>query len=281
MELITNILSEYLKHNKRLIVPKLGAFIVKQPSGIIRFTELIRSDDGVLRSLLIAYGVKELEASGMIDRFVFEIRHAVNQGEVYNIEGLGEFSRGDNNTILFKHKQEPKTYGGKIKPPVETLDLEKIRFLRSIGRDINVVHTMVDNENTKPRRDSRKKQDEDTGSIVKPDAYLRGLNYDKKKKKRRGEEHTEVKRGSGVRPFVTILTLATLAIVIVWGVWQWRGGYGIKFQNNEIITSVANSEDIDTAYYNSIDTINVDTTTIITDEPKDISTGNSYLNPHF
>ena len=53
MKLITNILSEYLKHNKRLVVPKLGAFIVKQPSGVIRFTELIRNDDGILRSLLM------------------------------------------------------------------------------------------------------------------------------------------------------------------------------------------------------------------------------------
>ena len=49
MKLITNILIEYLKHNRRLVVPKLGAFIVKQPSGVIRFSELIRTDDGVLR----------------------------------------------------------------------------------------------------------------------------------------------------------------------------------------------------------------------------------------
>ena len=127
MELITNILIEYLKHNKRIVVPKLGAFIVKQPSGIIRFTDLIRNDDGVLRSLLIAYGISELEAIGKIDRFVFEIRHALSQGEKYNIADLGEFRTGENNTILFSHKSEPRVIGGSIKPPVEALNLEKLK----------------------------------------------------------------------------------------------------------------------------------------------------------
>ena len=54
MELLTNIIVEYLKHNKRLVVPRLGAFIVKQSNGVIVFSELMRNDDGVLHSLLTA-----------------------------------------------------------------------------------------------------------------------------------------------------------------------------------------------------------------------------------
>ena len=66
MELLVNIIIEYLRHNKRLVVPKLGAFIVKQGGDNIVFSELMRTDDGVLRSLLMAYGMKELEASDRI-----------------------------------------------------------------------------------------------------------------------------------------------------------------------------------------------------------------------
>ena len=78
MKLLTNIIGEYLKHNKRLVVPKLGTFIVKAQGGAILFSDLMRNDDGVLRSLLMAYGMKELEANGLIDRLVFEVRHAAN-----------------------------------------------------------------------------------------------------------------------------------------------------------------------------------------------------------
>lgn len=280
MKLITNILSEYLKHNKRLVVPKLGAFIVKQSSGVIRFTELIRNDDGILRSLLMAYGVKELEASGMIDRFVFEIRHAINQGETYSIEGLGEFSPGDNNTINFQHKHEPKTYGGKIKPPVETLDLEKVRFLRTIGRE-EIRPTVSTADKQKPRRDAGKKQSEDASSIVKPDAYLRGLNYDKKKKKRRGEERTEVRKSTGTRSVITVIIFALLAVGIIWGVWQWRGGYGSHNANNDVVVSTTSMEVADTTSRESRDTTLIDSINISTEKDIETTTGNSYLNPQF
>ena len=130
MKLITNILIEYLKHNRRLVVPKLGAFIVKQPDGTIIFSELMRNDDGVLRSLLVAYGCNELAANGIIDRFVFEVRHNISHGTSYAIPNLGEFVAGENNTIRFKHKREPKVFGGTIKPPVERFDDEKLKWQR-------------------------------------------------------------------------------------------------------------------------------------------------------
>ena len=128
VEIITNIIVEYLKHNKRLCVPKLGTFIVKQSSGSIVFSDLMRGDDGVLRSLLVAYGMGELEATGKIDRFVFEIRHAIGQNESFILEGLGEFRAGDNNTITFIHKLEPRVVGGNIKPPVEVFNIEKLKL---------------------------------------------------------------------------------------------------------------------------------------------------------
>lgn len=277
VELIANILIEYLKHNKRLVVPKLGAFIVKQPSGVIRFSELIRTDDGVLRSLLMAYGAKEIEACGMIDRFVFEVHHAISQGDIYVVEGFGEFTPGENNTIAFKHKIEPKTYGGRIKPPVETFEMEKLRMLRAMGRDIKSKPPVAHEE--KPKTKRAKSTTEENISIVKPDAYLRGLKYDNEKK-RRNDDRSE-NRGGGKRGvIVTILLLSLLSAAIVWGVWQWRGG----ITNNEVVVNYPTATIApDTLLREDRDTLHRDTAAVesLDDISKDVSPSNSYLNPKF
>lgn len=44
--MIDSVIIEYLKHNRRLVVPKLGAFLVKEPDGAVVFSELLRGDDG-------------------------------------------------------------------------------------------------------------------------------------------------------------------------------------------------------------------------------------------
>ena len=221
MELITNILIEYLKHNKRIIVPRLGAFIVKQPSGIIRFSDLMRNDDGVLRSLLMAYGVKELEANGMIDRFVFEIRHAIGRRENFIVKDLGEFSPGENNTIIFTHKHEPIIIGGNIKPPVEILNAEKQRLQKSVDTTTRRDNSRKTKGEIEPKRHKRKESEEDTLSLGKPDAYLRGLKYDKEKNKKRGEERTDSRR-SGSRPSPILLTIVLLIVIgATIGGWWW------------------------------------------------------------
>ena len=223
MELITNILIEYLKHNKRLVVPKLGTFIVKQSSGDIFFSELIRNDDGVLRSLLMAYGVKELEANGIIDRMVFEVRHAVSMGESYTIKGLGTFSAGENNTITFKVKREPQKIGGNIKPPIETLANEKVRMHRQ--QQAAGGGSKPQNRDEKIKRENRSKRSkgntttgDDMTSIGKQEAYLRGLKYDKNKNRRRSEDSiVESRRKLSSRSRVIIFIILALAIcVAIW-----------------------------------------------------------------
>ena len=216
MELITNILIEYLKHNKRIIVPKLGAFIVKQPSGIIRFTDLMRNEDGVLRSLLMAYGISELEATGKIDRYVFEIRHAISQGEKYTIADLGEFRAGENNTILFSHKSEPKVIGGNIKPPVEMLNLEKLK-LGLLTNTISLSEGEIKTQKTKLKPQST---EINTLSSNKPDYYLRGLNYDDRKKKR-DEERADKRKAPRRRTPLLMLLIFIMIAGGVYGLWHW------------------------------------------------------------
>lgn len=97
------IITEYLHSHRRLVVPQLGAFIRKSEGDEVVFSEMLKRDDGVLRSLLVDRGLGEIEASGLIDRFIFELRHTVADGSVFQAEGLGVFAQGPNGTIRFRY----------------------------------------------------------------------------------------------------------------------------------------------------------------------------------
>lgn len=110
--MLIRIISQYLETHKRLVVPQLGAFIVKEPEHTVLFSELLKRDDGVLRGLLQAEGVHELEAAGEIDRFVFEVRHAVEHGTPRPLPGFGTFCPGANGTIAFRYEPDPALLEG-------------------------------------------------------------------------------------------------------------------------------------------------------------------------
>lgn len=103
VELLT-VLIKYLETHKRLVIPQLGAFLVKEPGVSIVFSELMKRDDGVLRSLLCAEGRSEVEAAGFIDRFVFEVRHAIESGSEYRLDDFGSMKPGPNGTIIFVYR---------------------------------------------------------------------------------------------------------------------------------------------------------------------------------
>ena len=104
--MIVELISKYLEHNKRLVVPNLGAFIVKEAGRTVLFSNLIKADDGVLRSLVERNGVSQLEAAGVVDRFVFEVHQAIDQGERFSLPGLCSFAPGANGTIRFHYAPE-------------------------------------------------------------------------------------------------------------------------------------------------------------------------------
>ena len=213
MELITNIIIEYLKHNKRLCVPKLGTFIVKQSSGDIIFSDLMRNDDGVLRSLLMAYGIKELEANGKIDRYVFEVHHAITTDGKFMVEGFGEFSANINNSITFTQFKREKRYGGHIKPPVEVLERRKAQQKMQRPRPDTVL-----SEPERPKRNKTKAHKKEGTSRNKPDAYLRGLKYDSNKNKKREESSRGRARTHGNNWGLILLCLLIIggAAALVW-----------------------------------------------------------------
>ena len=104
---MTGIITNYLTQHRRLVVPQLGTFIVKVPEGGVVFSELLRRDDGILRGLLVQQGgMNDLEAAGAIDRFVFEVRHALEHEGAYAIEGFGRLTLSPGGAIVF-HGHHP------------------------------------------------------------------------------------------------------------------------------------------------------------------------------
>lgn len=111
--------TQYLESHKRLVIPQLGTFIVKEPGQSIVFSELLKRDDGVLRALLAAEGMSELEAAGEIDRFVFEVRHAAEHGQEYPLEGFGVMKPGPNGTIAFVYEPQARLAGKDAAEPAQ------------------------------------------------------------------------------------------------------------------------------------------------------------------
>ena len=83
---LNDIIAEYLGSNRRLVVPDFGVFVAKE-SGELLFSELLRTDDGVLTGLLAARGLNEMEIAVVVDRYIFEVRHEL---EAYGYCRLGE-----------------------------------------------------------------------------------------------------------------------------------------------------------------------------------------------
>lgn len=102
---VVEVIAEYLLSNRKLVVPNLGAFMVKE-SGERIFSDLLRNDDGVLISLLQAKGLSDMEAAVSIDRFVFETRH--------ELESYGYCRLGDIGTLRI----EPETKVLRLYEPV-------------------------------------------------------------------------------------------------------------------------------------------------------------------
>jgi len=114
MSIVVEVIAEHLRSNRRLVVPAFGAFVVKE-TGERLFSDLLNTDDGVLVSLLRAKGLSEMEVAVSIDRFIFEVRHELEQ---YGYCRLGEVG-----TLRI----EPATKVLRLYPPVEQTELPKQR----------------------------------------------------------------------------------------------------------------------------------------------------------
>lgn len=107
--MISKIIHDYLRDNKRITVPGFGSFIRKE-NGELAFVEILRGDDGVLSNLVRKQGqYSEVEAAAIIDRFIFEIKHAIQTKGSIRIKDLGTMSSEPGGKLSFKPERVPCT----------------------------------------------------------------------------------------------------------------------------------------------------------------------------
>lgn len=125
---VIDVMVNYLRGNRRLVVPSFGTFVVKNP-GEVLFSELLKTDDGVLRGLLAAGGLSELECAGAIDRFIFDVRNALAEKGRFAIGDLGFLTTDGRGEIKFvsgaaklaeKPVAKPVSVVPKAEPTAET-----------------------------------------------------------------------------------------------------------------------------------------------------------------
>lgn len=116
---INDIIVEYLKSNRRLVIPEFGAFVTKE-SGEIIFSELLRNDDGVLSSLLAARGMNEIEVAVTIDRYIFEARHEMESYGYCRLGALGTLRRDGDKLKLYQIKERSNTPAEPVAEPLQS-----------------------------------------------------------------------------------------------------------------------------------------------------------------
>ena len=172
---VKKVIVAHLQHHRRLVVPQLGAFIVKDPGHEVLFSELFKRDDGVLRGLLKAEGLGDIEAAGAIDRLVFDLRHAVQNGAGYQFLGLGLFTAGPNGTLTFAYDPQiglPASESGKDGFEPDGAASSGAAELEQPS-DAHTAHAA----DAEPRTSEAPSQDEERTSYFSPDPCVKGLTY--------------------------------------------------------------------------------------------------------
>lgn len=215
------IIIRYLQTNKRLVIPQLGALLVKEPSREILFSELIRRDDGLLRALLIEQeGMNELTAQGEIDRLVFEVRHAIEQGSEYRAEGLGVFYAGANATIAFRYdpNTKPAVAASATEQPLAEPEQKVVEVAKQPEQKEPKRPEPHEEEQTEAKPADQPHEEElhlTTSAKMNPAPYVKGLSYGKPPKNT--DAFTYVDRPQRRGRVDSFLVVAILAVLIALG----------------------------------------------------------------
>ena len=197
MNIVVDIIAEYLCSNRRLVVPTFGAFMVKE-NGERLFSDLFSEDDGVLVALLRGKGLSEMEAAIMLDRFIFEMRHELEQYGYYRLNTIGTL------------RVEPTTKIVKLYPPVqsevplqEAYEIEQKPYVpQPIVEPEPAVEVRVVEEKTvpNPQPETKKEQVEE----LKPQKTL-SIKPQPRAKRRRGTDFVLI--------LAVLIVVAALAVI--------------------------------------------------------------------
>lgn len=246
--MIVEIISKYLETNKRLVVPNLGAFIVKEAGRTVLFSNLIKGDDGVLRSLLISSGVSELEAAAAIDRFVFEVNFRLESRGECMLSGFGKLRNGVNGTITFTfspsvkgenldgniavHKpavaeQEPIQSAPQPTPQPASAPQKEREEGNAVEEDVRI--DVVPRKEPAVRRAEPMAERQRDGRQVRranpSDDYVKGLRYGKGRKVVTGREGATSRKSqkSDIIMKIAIFAAVLAILALAYGVYnEWR-----------------------------------------------------------
>lgn len=99
--MINDIISGYLKNNKRIVIPELGAFLRKSADQSIVFVPFLNQEDGVLSSLVAEnLGIEPINAQQLIKKYVESIKGALSTKGEFLIEDIGMLRLDYNGSIF-------------------------------------------------------------------------------------------------------------------------------------------------------------------------------------
>ena len=261
--MLVEVISKYLLSNKRLVVPNLGTFIVKKVGENVLFSNLIKSDDGVLRHLLVEAGISELEAAALIDRFVFEVNYRLQSEGRCAIDGFGTLASGANGSIAFEYNtlavgenlegniptrraQEIAVASAEVKEDIPA-DVVPQRVMSESKGEVELQPAVVAQavaQEPSPIEESKSEQEpavqrkqpnsanlyddnSEASRKVRPEKYTKGLRYGKGRKVVTGRESATARRSSKGDIIIKIaLLVAALAIMaLLYGLYNdWQAG---------------------------------------------------------
>ena len=240
--MIVELISKYLESNKRLVVPNLGAFIVKEAGRVVLFSNLIKGDDGVLRSLLVEAGVSELETAAALDRFVFEVNFRLESTGECLLDGFGVLKSGVNGTVSFVYQPAAKgeVLDGNVAPredntvaqlkvKVEEKPAEKV--VESLPDSEDVQIDVVPRQKPAPRREvevKRPQQREERRQRPQED-YTKGLRYGKGRKVVTGREGATSRKSSKSDLVIKIAIVAAVIAILALAYGFWNDMRNHKF----------------------------------------------------
>ena len=224
--MIVELISKYLEGNKRLVVPNLGAFIVKEAGRVVLFSNLIKGDDGVLRSLLVEAGVSELETAAALDRFVFEVNFRLESTGECLLDGFGVLKSGVNGTVSFVYQPAAKgeVLDGNVapredntvtQPKVKVVEKPAEKVVESLPDSEDVQIDVVPRQKPAPRREvevKRPQQREERRQRPLED-YTKGLRYGKGRKVVTGREGATSRKSSKSDLIMKIAIIAALLAI--------------------------------------------------------------------
>lgn len=230
-KMVVEIIAKYLESNKRLVVPNLGTFIVKVAGESVLFSALIKNDDGVLRSLVAQQGLSELEAAGVVDRFVFEVNYRLQNYKECRLKGFGVLKGGDSGVVKFVYDtivdgEDLDSAVPERKRPVQKSQVTEPAVASAAKKPQPKVEPVAERAaepvvEEQPQRRPLSRNDIGNPRVsvsakMNPENYVKGLRYGKGRKVVTGREYTTSNLGNKIDIIMKIAigaaVIATMAL---------------------------------------------------------------------